>query len=114
MSSVHYDKPGQQEWLVAGAPVDPVWQQDTALSLMVQDEGQQRHDQHKDHGTANHCVRDTGVIVQAIVQSHSVLSWVFCCCKAVLFITVILTVILSIAEETAIYTAAIATVEACG
>lgn len=77
VSSVHYDKPGQQEWLVAGAPVDPVWQQDTALSLMVQDEGQQRHDQHKDHGTANHCVRDTGVIVQAIVQSHSVLSWVF-------------------------------------
>lgn len=62
MTSVQYDKPGEQEWLVAGTSVDPLWQQDTSLSLMVQDKGQQCHYQDKDDGTAYNCIRDTGVI----------------------------------------------------
>lgn len=63
MSSVHYDKSGQQERLVARASVDPLWQQDTSLSLMVQDKSQQCHYQDKDDGAANNCIHDTGVIV---------------------------------------------------
>lgn len=112
VSSLHYQQPGQQQGLVAGAAVHPLRQQDTALPLMVQHQSQQRHHQDKDDGAADHCVRDAGVIAQTIVQSAQNLSRRLCGRKAVLFIAVVLTVVLTVAQKTAVHTPAVGAVEA--
>lgn len=112
MSSLHYQQPGEQQGLVAGAAVHPLGQQDAALPLMVQHQSQQRHHQHKYDGAADHCVCDAGVIAQTIVQSAQHVFRRLCGCEAVFLIAVVLTVVLTVAQKAAVHTSAIGAVEA--
>lgn len=77
----------------------------------MKDKSQQRHDQDEDDRAADDCVRDAGVVAQAVVQSYKVLPWSLCCGEAELLVAVVLTVVLAIAQKTAVHTASVSALE---
>lgn len=60
------------------ASSDASGQQDAALSLVVEHQGQQSHHEDEDDGAADDGVGDAGVVAQAVVQGHKVLPGGFC------------------------------------
>lgn len=79
---------------------------------MMEDQGQQGHHQDEDNGTADDGVGDAGVVSQAVVQCHEVLTGRFCCSQAKLLVAVVLAVVLAVTQEAAVHTAAVSTLEA--
>lgn len=60
------------------ASSDTSGQQDAALSLVVEHQGQQSHHKDEDDCAADDGVGDAGVVAQAVVQCHKVLPGGFC------------------------------------
>lgn len=60
------------------ASSDASGQQDAALSLVVEHQGQQSHHEDEDDSAADDGVGDAGVVAQAVVQCHKVLPGGFC------------------------------------
>lgn len=116
VAPVQDDQTGQQQWLmvvvVVRATPHTSGQQDAPLPLVMEHQGEQRHHQDEDDGAADDGVGDAGVVAQAVVQCDEVLAWSLCCSQAELFVTVVLTVVLAIAQEASVYTVAVATLEA--
>lgn len=81
VAPVQDDQTGQQQRLVVvvvmRVPSYASGQQDAPLPLVVQHQSEQRHHQDEDDGAADDGVGDAGVVAQAIVQCHKVLSWSF-------------------------------------
>lgn len=64
--------------VVVGAASHASGQQDAPLPLVVQHQGEQRHHQDEDDGAADDGVGDAGVVAQAVVQRHKVLTRSLC------------------------------------
>ena len=79
VAPVQDDQTGQQQRLVVvmRTPSYASGQQDAPLPLVVEHQSEQRHHQDEDDGAADDGVGDAGVVAQAIVQCHKVLSWSF-------------------------------------
>lgn len=114
VAPVQDDQTRQQQGLVVmmRARSHASGQQDAPLPLVVEHQGQQRHHQDKDNGAADDCIGDAGVVPQTIIQCDKVLPWSFGCSQTELLITVVLTVVLAVTQEAAVYTVAISTPEA--
>lgn len=116
VAPVQDDEAGQQQRLVVVVvvrnPSHAPGQQHAPFPLVVEDQSQQSHHQDEDDGAADDGVGDAGVVTQAVVQSHKVLAGSFCSRQAEFLIAVVLTVVLSIAQEAAVHTAAVSTLEA--
>lgn len=60
------------------ASSDASGQQDAALPLVVEHQGQQSHHEDEDDSAADEGVGDAGVVAQVVVQCHKVLPGGFC------------------------------------
>lgn len=116
VAPVQDDKTGQQQRLVVVVvvrnPSHAPGQQHASFPLVMEDQSQQGHHQDEDDGTADDGVGDAGVVTQTVVQSHKVLARSFCSSQAQFLVAVVLTVVLAVAQEAAVYTAAVSTLEA--